>query len=103
LDPGPHCGFLADRFEYDGSAKGLHRPLVVELTPDRFQKEYLGRIGPRYRRSVSERVHTLNVLGERCLVDGKRTVFDSKWLPRGRIHGWKVRTHQARSHTPRPG
>ena len=38
LDPGPTAVF-ADRFEYDGSAKGLHRPLVGELTPDRFQKE----------------------------------------------------------------
>jgi hypothetical protein len=77
-----------------GAAVVLHR--IVELTPDRFREECLGRIGPEIDGPYPDGFHTLNVLGERCLVDGKRTVFDPKWILRGRVHSRKVRTRRAR-------
>jgi hypothetical protein len=84
-----------------GAAVVLHR--IVELTPDRFQEECLGRIGPEIDGPYPNGFHTLNVLGERCLVDGKRTVFDPTWILRGRAHSRKVRARRARPRTPRLG
>ena len=87
-----------------GSAVVLHR--IVELTPDRFAEEEVGRIGPARRGPYREGVHTLHVLGDRCLVDGKRSVLDPSWLLRGRAHGRKVRLRHARlaaaAHGPAP-
>jgi hypothetical protein len=82
-----------------GAAVVLHR--IVELTPDRFQEECLGRIGPEVDGPYPNGFHTLNVLGDRCLVDGKRTVFEPIWILRGRAHARKVRARRA--NTPRLG
>jgi hypothetical protein len=84
-----------------GAAVVPHR--IVELTLDRFHEECLGRIGPEIDGPYPNGFHTLNVLGERCLVDGKRTVFDPTWILRGRAHGRKVRARRARPRTPRLG
>lgn len=77
-----------------GAAVVLHR--IVELTPDRYEEEPVGRIGPELRGPYAEGVHTLHVLGDRCLVDGKRSVFDLTWAVRGRSYGRKVRSRRAR-------
>ena len=76
-----------------GAAVVLHR--IVELTPDRFQEERLGRIGTEIDGPYPNGFHTLNVLGDRCLVDGKRTVFEPIWVLRGRAHARKVRARRA--------
>ena len=65
-----------------GAAVVLHR--IVELTPDRFQEERLGRIGAEIDGPYPNGFHTLNVLGDRCLVDGKRTIIEPIWVLRGR-------------------
>jgi hypothetical protein len=83
-----------------GAAVVLFR--IVELTPDRFQEEYLGRIGPEIDGPYPNGFHTINVLGERCLVDGKRTVFDLTWIVRGRTHARKANSRRARRRPPRP-
>lgn len=77
-----------------GAAVVIHR--IVELTPERFREEQVGRIDPDVDGPYPEGFHTINLLGERCLVDGKRTVFDPTWVLRGRIHGRKVRARRAR-------
>ena len=76
-----------------GAAVVLHR--IVELTPDRFQEECLGQIGPEVDGPYPNGFHTLTVLDDRCLVDGKRTVFEPIWILRGRAHARKVRARRA--------
>jgi hypothetical protein len=78
-----------------GAGVVLHR--VVELTPERFREERLGRIGPEAAGPYPNGFHTINALDGRCLVDGKRVVFDPAWILRGRIHARKVRARRARS------
>lgn len=77
-----------------GAGVVLHR--IVELTPERFHEDYLGRIGPELDGPYPRGFHTVNVLGDRCLVDGKRTVFDPTWILRGWVHGRKARARLAR-------
>ena len=84
-----------------GAAVVLHR--IVELTPDRFEEVRLGRIGREIDGPYPHGFQTLNALGERCMVDGKRTVFDPTWILRGRAHGRKVRARRARPRPSRPG
>jgi hypothetical protein len=84
-----------------GAAVVLHR--IVELTPECFREECLGRIGPDLDGPYPDGCHTINVMGEHCLVDGKRTVFDPTWIFRGPAHARKVRARRARLRaTPRP-
>lgn len=77
-----------------GAAVVIHR--IVELTPERFREECLGRIGPEAEGPYPKGFHTINIMGEYCLVDGKRTVFDPTWVFRGRTHANKVRARRAR-------
>jgi len=77
-----------------GGAITVHQ--IVELTPERFREEFVGRIEPEREGPYPDGVHTLGVLDDGCLVDGKRTVFDPSWAFRGRVYGRKVRERQAR-------
>jgi hypothetical protein len=77
-----------------GAGVVLHR--IVELTPERFHEERLGRIGPEPGGAYPKGFHTINVLNGHCLVDGKRTVFDPTWILRGWTHARKVRARRAR-------
>jgi hypothetical protein len=77
-----------------GAAVVINR--IVELTPERFREECVGRIGPEVDGPYPEGFHTINLIGEGCLVDGKRSVLDPTWIFRGRTHGRKVHARRAR-------
>lgn len=83
-----------------GGAITVHR--IVELTPARFHEEFVGRIEPERDGPYPAGVHTLGVLDDCCLVDGKRTVFDPAWALHGRAHGRKVEERRARLRDRRP-
>ena len=60
---------------------------VIELTPTRFEEKVVARLSPNEDGPYPHGVHTINAMGTRTVIDGKRFVFNA-WAWR---NNWKRR------------
>lgn len=81
-----------------GGAVAINR--IVRLSPSVFEEETVGRIGPDPKGPYPDGLHTICPIGERTLIDGKRTEFDVAAAAvklSGRVaEGWRRRFAERR-------
>ncbi len=66
---------------YGGAISICH---IMELTPTAFDEQVVAEVKPDPSGPYPDGTHTLNCMTDRCLVDGKKVVFDPAWIFRRR-------------------